>query len=491
MRCSERQPRAQVRWGRTRPLGVGVALVAALLLAGGSARPGYAATQAGAPACPAPTWVGARATAPAGLGSQKIAGQSYRMVVHTHAGGTAARVRVSNAFGTTPNRIDEMYVGLSNPSAGGPAIQAGTNTLVRFGGQRSVTVPAGQRVWSDPVDLDVPADRGVAISFYAVDSGPLSYHSGSTGETDPSYLSTSGNHAGEEAPTAYANSSNPTFTWLGVDGLDVLPATYTPSVVALGDSITDGTYSLPATQTRWPDYLAGRLLARPAGQQLSVLNAGIAGNLVTQDANGIFQQGPAAVRRFSRDVAAQTGVTAVIVLEGINDLGAGRSSAQIIEGYRTLIAAAHAQGLRIYGGTLTPSAGATSASNTDRLALNNWIRTAAEYDGFIDFDAAVRDPVDPTLWRTGYSYDQLHGNSVGYQAMGGAPDLAALVGDGCVVAGAAPAPAVPEAPAVVLLPMTGVALAAWVYARRRRADRSPAAGRSSAPVGALRGPFSA
>jgi lysophospholipase L1-like esterase len=196
--------------------------------------------------------------------------------------------------------------------------------------------------------------------------------------------------------------------------------------VALGDSITDGSRSTPNTNNRWPDLLAKRL-AQAGGPKLAVLNAGIAGNRVLLD-----NAGPNALARFDRDVLAQTGVTHVIVMEGINDIGQGRSNplpsaADLIAAHRQFIVRAHARGLKIFGATLTPFEGAnywTPEGEAKRATLNEWIRTGREYDGVIDFDAAVRDPNRPTKFLPQYqSGDNLHPSDAGYQAMASAIDL--------------------------------------------------------------------
>jgi lysophospholipase L1-like esterase len=183
---------------------------------------------------------------------------------------------------------------------------------------------------------------------------------------------------------------------------------------------------------RWPDVLARRLAAR-RGPGAAVMNAGISGNQVLGDGAGV-----SALARFDRDVLMQTGVTHVIVLEGINDIGIARNSPtptaeDLIAGHKQLIERAHARGLKIYGATLTPFEGAayyTPEGEAKRTALNEWIRTGKAYDGIIDFDKATRDPNAPTKFLPAYdSGDHLHPGDAGYKAMGEAIDLA-LFGSG-------------------------------------------------------------
>jgi lysophospholipase L1-like esterase len=198
------------------------------------------------------------------------------------------------------------------------------------------------------------------------------------------------------------------------------------AIVALGDSITDGTQSGNDTNNRWPDHLARRLAQRNI--RMGVLNVGIGGNRVLADGAGAN-----ALARIDRDVLSQPGATHVIVLEGINDIGQARdkpspTSAEIIAGHRQLIEFAHARGLKIYGATLTPFEGAnyrTPQGEAKRQAVNQWIRTSGMYDAVIDFDAAIRDPDRPTKQLPQYDPgDHLHANADGYRAMANAIDLA-------------------------------------------------------------------
>jgi lysophospholipase L1-like esterase len=201
--------------------------------------------------------------------------------------------------------------------------------------------------------------------------------------------------------------------------------------VAFGDSITDGTRSTPDTNSRWPDRFARRLLSQAGGPKLGVLDAGIAGNRVLS--NGAFGVGVDALARFDADALWQPGVTHIIVLEAINDIGQARQSPtptaeDLIVGHQQLIERAHGRGIRIYGATLTPFEAAayfTKEGEAKRSAVNQWIRTSGAYDAVIDFDAATRDPANPTRFLPQYdSGDHLHPNDAGYQAMANAIDLA-------------------------------------------------------------------
>jgi lysophospholipase L1-like esterase len=221
-----------------------------------------------------------------------------------------------------------------------------------------------------------------------------------------------------------------TNSWFLLSRVEVTAPESVGAIVAFGDSITDGSRSTPNTNNRWPDHLARRLMAQSGGAKPAVLNAGIGGNRVLSDA--AFQSGVNSLARFEQNVLGQAGATHVIVLEGINDIGGARqnptpTAEDLIAAHKQLVERAHTRGLKIFGATLTPFEGAayfTKEGEEKRQALNQWIRTGKAYDGFIDFDAATRDPANPTKYLAQYdSGDHLHPNDAGYQAMANAIDL--------------------------------------------------------------------
>jgi lysophospholipase L1-like esterase len=348
--------------------------------------------------------------------------QTLRQIVHTSIGGDRIRVIFSNAFGTAPLAVGAASVALREKEA---AIVPGSSRMLTFAESPSTTIPPGAVIYSDPVTLKVPPQADLAIDLYlpgdtSATPSPMAVH---LGALQTSYVSPMGNHAG----VADLPVMTTVQTWFFVARVEVMSRERTSTIVAFGDSITDGTRSTINTNKRWPDYLARRLMARRHDERWSVLNAGIAGNRVLSDGAGVN-----ALARLDRDVLLQTGVTHVIVLEGINDIGFARNNpvpsvAELIAGHRQIIARAHARGLRIYGGTLTPFEGAaywTPEGEAKRQALNEWIRSGRAYDGVIDFDAAVRDPQQPTKFVPMYqSGDHLHPSDAGYEAMANAIDL--------------------------------------------------------------------
>ena len=351
-----------------------------------------------------------------------ISNQTLRQVVRVSVGGSRVRVVLSNAFGTAPIQIGAAHVALREKDS---AVIASSTRPLTFGGSATGTILAGATLVSDPVDLAVAPVSDLVVDLFLpgallVGPSPVATHNGAS---QTNYMSETGNHSGAAAIPVARNIT----TWFLLARVEVVAPTATSTIVAFGDSITDGAASTTDTNSRWPDVLARRLAARK-GNGVAVVNAGISGNRVLGDGAGV-----SALARFDRDVLMQTGVTHVIVLEGINDIGLARanpspSAADLIAGHKQLIERARARGLRVYGATLTPFEGApyyTPEGEAKRQALNEWIRTSKAYDGVIDFDRLTRDPAAPTKFLPAYdSGDHLHPGDAGYKAMGEGIDLA-------------------------------------------------------------------
>lgn len=349
-------------------------------------------------------------------------GQTIRQIVHTSIGGGKLRVRFTNELGTSDLVIGAAHIALQ---ASGSTIVAGSDRTLKFAGQGGVTIPRGAPMLSDPVDLNVPALSNVVITLYLPNATPnTTFHALGRQTT---YISTSGDFT--NVVTFPTNTT--TQSWYFISGLEVWAPPRSVAIVTLGDSITDGFASTVDANRRWPNILAERLQDARRYSHIAVVDEGISGNRLRHDAIG-----PNALSRFDRDVVAVSGAKYVTVLEGINDIGfSGFLPAEavtaddIIAAYRQLIARAHAQGLLIYGATLTPFEGAgapyySAEGEAKRQAVNRWIRTSGEFDAVIDFDRAVRDPANPTRMRPAYdSGDHLHPNDLGYRAMAESIDL--------------------------------------------------------------------
>lgn len=376
--------------------------------------------------------------------------QSFRMIVRPDVWGREARIRLSNAHGDRPVAFDGIHLGMQAMSS---AILPGTNRALTVDGRDSVTIEPGAHKLSDPVALDFLTDpndplltgRTLAVSFHiAGHSGPLTYHAKAL---QTSYLSERGGgslgHLEGEFPFPFATTS-----WFFLDAVDMNRETETRVVVAFGDSISDGSGSTINGHDRWPDVLSRRLHAR-YGNSVSVVNQGIGGNQILGPSEGTPPAdrlgGISALSRLERDVISLAGVSTVIWLEGINDLGhAGATADAIIGGLTEGVARLRAAlpGVRIIVGTLTPALNATTGGHGTaevdayRRAYNDFIRNSDLFDGVIDFDAVTIDPATGELlpdMRPGSSIggdgDKLHPNRIGYQAMGAAVDLDMVFGD--------------------------------------------------------------
>ena len=374
-------------------------------------------------------WTGTWGTAPAGpppeTSLQTFTDQTVRLMVHTSTGGNRVRIRVSNEMGAMPLTIGAARIGLR---AGGSDVAAGSDRALTFGGRAFVTIPPGAPAVSDPVELNVPALSDLAVSLYL--PGTVQATTIHSLALQTNYVSLPGNFtAAPSLPVQRTITLWPFLTEVDVDSTG-------PTIVTLGDSITDGTRSTPDTNNRWPDWLARRLQTERdpvlgLNARFGVVNRGISGNRLLGNSPNTLA-GRSALERFDRDVLATAGVRYLVVLIGINDIG--NSSAtnpvtaeDLIAGYRQLINRARAKGISVIGATLTPFEGAgyySPEKEVVRQAVNNWIRNNDEFDAVIDFDRATRDPAHPARLLPAYdSGDHLHPNDLGYQAMGNAVPL--------------------------------------------------------------------
>ncbi|WP_046732681.1 SGNH/GDSL hydrolase family protein [Streptomyces humi] len=389
----------------------GQVLAAALLLVWG------ATARAGADSAPS-LWAGSWEAAPSGT-VPAVPGAAFRNVVHLSVGGAAVRVRISNRLGSAPLRLGAVTV--ARRQGAGPDAVPGSMRVATFGGAGTAVVPVGQDLVSDPVPLAVPAGADLLVSVETPgDSGPATYHRVAL---QTGYVA--GRGAGRAADENGDGYTRTTGNWYYVTGVDVRSVTL-GSVVALGDSLTDGNGSSFGADHRWPDRLAERL--RP--YRIGVLNAGISGNRLLADSTG----GPAALRRLDADALTRAGVGTVVVLEGINDIkGTPRATdpADFVRAYRTIVARAHERGIRVVGATLTPYAGYgeyTEAGESVRQRVNALIRTRHVFDAYVDFDAVVRDPRHPERIRPAYDPgDHLHFNDAGMHALAAAVPLVDLL----------------------------------------------------------------
>lgn len=400
----------------------GIGLLAAFAFAQ-PARAGWITSWAAAPVTPTPAMGPFPAT-------PSYHDRTLRQTVRLSAGGRALRIRFTNAYGDRPLAIGAARIALLD--ANGAEIPGSGRTL-RFAGSPKGIADQGAPLVSDAVALPVAPLARVAITMYLPgDTGPCTCH---TTGLDRMEVSSPGDHsAGPFTPESTSTSR------AFLAGVEVDAPEQARTVVILGDSISDGVGSTLSANRRWPDVLAERL-ARRDGARWGVANEGISGNRVLQEGFG-----DSALARLDRDVLAVPGVSAVILFEGVNDLGiafgggggaargpmAGMANRKIdagdiIAGYRQIVERAHARGIKVYGATIAPYKGASYWSpegERARQAVNAFIRDGHLFDAVIDFDQVVRDPADPASMRADYHMgDHLHGNDRSYAAMGGAIDL--------------------------------------------------------------------
>ncbi|HEX6594185.1 MAG TPA: SGNH/GDSL hydrolase family protein [Bacillota bacterium] len=373
-------------------------------------------------------WMGSWTASPQqpyeeGPSQEGFANETIRLIVHPHLQGKAVRLKFSNQFGTKPLKIGKVTVAKSTTGA---SIEEDTLHEVRFNGKDKKTIPPGAVAVSDPVSLPLDYEEDLAVSMYfPKQTGPATWHRLSR---QTSYVSAAGDYTSEASADAFPTKVD---AWFYLSAVDVYAEPSVKGAIAiLGDSITDGHSSTVNANHRWPDFLADRLQQQGKGNRYSVLNAGISGNKILRD-SPVY--GPSALARLNEDVLRQTGVTHVILLEGLNDIGHvphTLDADEIIAGMKQIADEVRAKDVKIFAGTLTPFKGATirnyytEEGERTRQQVNEWIRTSGYFDGVIDFDEVLRDPNNPLYLHEDYdSGDHLHPNDAGYKAMAEAVDL--------------------------------------------------------------------
>ncbi len=371
-------------------------------------------------------WVGAWTMAPAPAETGAFNNQTLRMTMRASLGGTTVRVRISNAYGRRPLEIGGAHIARRKT---GPAIVAGSDRKLVFGGLPTATIAAGAVLFSDPVELDLAPLADLAVSLYLPGEIPNDFQITGRYARQTNYVSPPGDFTAAEVMPIGSLTSD----WFFVCGVDVLASADSGGIVALGDSLTDGNISTIDAFCRWPDQLARRLAARHRGRPMAVMNQGLGGNRILFDLRG-----DSGLRRFDRDVLAQPGVSHVIVMLGTNDLRnrwkkpeEEPTASQMIAGLQQMAVRAHSAGIKIIGATLTPFGNETYMADAwnprreeVRVAVNRWIRDGGAFDAIADFDQALRDPEHPTQMRPADDCgDGLHPSDQGYNKMGDAIDL--------------------------------------------------------------------
>jgi lysophospholipase L1-like esterase len=345
---------------------------------------------------------------------------TIRQLVRVSVAGSRVRLRVTNESGSDVLVLGAVHVGAAGPDG---SVIAGSDHVVTFDGKTGVSIPASAPLLSDPVNLKVDALQKLVITSYVPGSIVRGGHS--------LYQYVSGTPGDQSGAAQLPNQHIMRLTSL-VSEVEVDATTANAVVVTLGDSITEGAASTNNAFRGWPDRLAERLAA--AKSKWSVVNAGIGGNRLLR-----YGSGPNALARLDRDVFGVPGVKAIILLEGINDIGRGFTPVgpqdpvtldALIAADKQIIERAHAHGVKVIGALLTPYGGAgysSPAGEQVRTGLNKWIATSGAFDGVVDFAAATADKANPLTFRADFNLkDKLHPNDAGYQAMADAIDLSLL-----------------------------------------------------------------
>ena len=348
-----------------------------------------------------------------------LSGNSLRQIVEVSFGTEVVALKLSNEFNTEETEILGVELAEASSQGATSEIKEHTSTPLTFSGKRGVTMKPGEVIVSDPVPFKATPRMNVAITIHFGKASQKDV-TGHPGSRTSSYIA--------KGDTQDFKDAVETAHWYYINSLlAVKRSGKFGSIAAIGNSITDGRGTTTNGQNRWTDVLSKRLLQNKKTKNLSVLNLGLGGNCVLR--GGL---GPTANSRYERDVLKQEGVKYAIVFEGVNDLGGSRdgeaTAKQLIESFQRMIRLAHEKGIKIYGGTIMPFKGNSyynESREKGRQMVNEWIRTSGEYDGVIDFDAAMRDPEQPDRLNPAFLFenDWLHPNASGYQTMGDAIDL--------------------------------------------------------------------
>ena len=369
-----------------------------------------------------PHWVGTWACAPQTVDksfmpyNNQMTNRSVRQVVKVSIGGNVIRLQLSNELSSEPVEITSVYIA---KAGNGPEIYKTSAKYLQFGKKHQVVIPAGKAVFSDALKFNLqPLERvSITINYLKAPKEPTVH----MGSRTTSYILRGVTNSYTDFTTAFKEDH-----WFNISAIDVLDATAS-SIAILGNSITDGKGSTTNAQDRWPDFLSAAL-NNGAGFNLfkvgktGILNLGIGNNRILS-----VGLGAPGKERFDRDILAQRGLRAVIIFEAINDIGTStnpdETARKLVEAYQVMIKKARQRGLKVYMGTITPFRGCrgyfTEEREKARKIVNSWIRTTHEIDGFIDFDALMRDPSAPEQLRREWQIgDWLHPNPVGYKQMG-------------------------------------------------------------------------
>lgn len=386
--------------------------------AGGSSDGGAGGTGGGATAELEwlPSWATTIQTTEPNNNPPPLGGKTLRQFVWPTVAGEEIRIQLSNEKGKSPVQIQKVHIALaktsSDPGNSMGQIDTATDAAFTFGGMPNVTIPAGETVWSDPLDYPLPEIKLTAITMQ-FGNGVPSEITGHPGARTTSYIA-NGDAVAQEGLTGAETRDR----WYFINAIEVKAPKDAAAIAVLGDSITDG-YGILNKFARWPDFMTLAIKNDPElAKSRSVLNFGMGANNLTVTSE--YQD--AGVVRFERDVLKRDKIKWLIVFEGVNDINGGVQAQAIIDAYKQIITKSRAKGIKVYGSPITPM----GSNNAVRNTVNEWVRTSGEFDAVIDLDAAIRDSSNPHSIGAMFKRDDgdnLHPSAAGYEAMGNAVPL--------------------------------------------------------------------
>lgn len=326
--------------------------------------------------------------------------------------GCALRLHFSNLTGTEPVTLSKVYI---------------EQTTVTFDGEKSVLIEPGKEVTSDEIAYEVKAGTDVNVSVYLGEITQMNAGVLITGPLSRGQYAY-GDHALEEELPADDTRNTNWFYFLNT--VDVLTKAENHAFICYGDSIT---------AQSWPDDLAIRLWNEGI-RNVAIIRRAVSGTRILRQYDCITYAayGLKGATRFPIEMEA-AGADAVLIQHGINDIihpvgvevnkfrpwSDMPASADLIAGVEDIyIQYAKEKGYKVYGGTLLPIYGwRTYAPFREEIKneFNHWIRTTDKFDGYVDFEEAVRDENHPEAFAEGNdSGDHLHPSEKAYEIMAGA-----------------------------------------------------------------------
>ncbi|KAI1361696.1 SGNH hydrolase-type esterase domain-containing protein [Xylaria arbuscula] len=355
-------------------------------------------------------------------GSGVFKDATLRQTLHMSIGAERIRIQISNTFGGSVLPI--TAASLAFPTGGAAGVSGIDTTTLRgltFNGSSSVSIPQGQVVYTDPIDVTIAPQSMITVTIYSQAGQSGTSITGHPGSRTTSWMQ-QGNHVNASTVTGASTAH-----WYFLNAVEAWAPKSTVALVIIGDSITDGRGSTDNQNNRWPDLLLARM-QKANITNIAVVNQAAGGNTVLT--GGL---GPPLLQRYKRDLLATAGVKYGLIFEGVNDIGGGsadsgtqsRITSSLESAFKQISTEAKTAGITMFGATITPFGGSGQAySNPTRDAarqnVNKWILEGGDgsYTVSIDFAKFIANPSTPANLAAQYDGgDHLHPNVAGYQAI--------------------------------------------------------------------------